>query len=614
MLHISIRKQLRDFSVELTEKINKETLVIIGHSGCGKSSTLRMLTGLVEPDDGQIELGGQMLFNTKSGVNLPPEKRNIGFVFQNYALFPHLTVTENILYGIGYLSADEKQERLLEVFTLLGINHLAHARPSMLSGGEQQRVAIARALVTRPKLLLFDEPLSALDVSTRTRVRAELKDLLRTLGIPSIVVTHDYEDARVLGDRIAVMDQGKIIQSGTADEIAKYPASHFVAQFTGTNLLCVEDTSQYAAVSPWHMKLSRQRGETGQDFIWKGKIIDMSWLGGFVRFHLEGDSNLLADIASETVETEQFQVGETVYASVAHQHARMLSHTPQPVKKSKQEGMIHANSKKGKVKWAVFASLAAAVIASIALTSGGNHNSTEAAEEELIAMVAANATDPFKDILEHTGTKAKTTFAGTQVLRTQIEQGAKTDLFLSADISHIEALQKEGLVDEYQPVSHGHEVIVVEKGNPKAIKEVKDLADKPIKLIIGVDTVPIGKYTRQIFKNADEVYGNQFTENTMAHVVSMESDVKQVLQKVALGEADAGVVYRSDVTSKFQEKVEIVEIPASINAESTNYITVPKNAPNPQAGQSLLNFMVSPEGQAIFAKYGYDPLKKEEMK
>jgi molybdenum ABC transporter molybdate-binding protein len=612
MLRMSFRKQLRNFAVELTEQINTETLVIIGHSGCGKSSTLRMLAGLVEPDDGHIELAGLTLFDKKSQVNLPPEMRHIGFVFQNYALFPHLTVTENIAYGISDLPAAEREQRIQEALTLLGLELLAQARPAMLSGGEQQRVAIARALVTRPKLLLFDEPLSALDVSTRTRVRAELKDLLRTLGIPSIVVTHDYEDARVLGDRIAVMDQGKIIQSGTADEIAKYPASHFVAEFTGTNLLYVPQTSEYVAVYPWHIMLSRDPSTDDQGYIWEGKIRDMSWMGGFVRLHIEGNSNLLADISIEALEAEHFQMGETVYATVPSERARILPTHPSQVQQRKNEAIKAAQPAKGKRKW-IWMTTVVSLVALIAVASGLTSNAKES-NGELTAMIAANATDPFKDILEQKGIKAQTTFAGTQVLRTQMEQGAEADLFLSADLSHIQAMQKEGLVDQFQPVSHGHEVIVVQKGNPKVIKSVTDLAGKSLKLIIGVDTVPIGKYTRTIFKNADAAYGSEFTKKTMGHVVSMESDVKQVLQKVALGEADAGIVYRSDVTPKFKEKVEVIEIPPSINAESTNYIAVLKNAPHEKAGQDLLQYMVSPEGQAVFEKYGYDPLKKEEMK
>jgi molybdenum ABC transporter molybdate-binding protein len=610
MLRFTIRKQLRDFAVDITEQIGIETLVIIGHSGCGKSSTLRMLAGLVEPDEGRIELEGLTVFEKKTGVNLPPEQRHFGFVFQNYALFPHLTVTENIAYGITDLPEYEKQQRIQEALTLLGLEPLTLARPSMLSGGEQQRVAIARALVTRPKLLLFDEPLSALDVSTRTRVRAELKDLLRTLSIPSIVVTHDYEDARVLGDRIAVMDQGKIIQSGSANEIAQYPASPFVAEFTGTNLLHVKETSGYVSVYPWHVLLSREKLD--HDYIWEGKIGDVSWLGGFTRIHLKGDSNLLADIPVETAEAEQFRVGETVYASVPTEHARILVKPPYEVKERKTATDNYSKPAKLKRKWIWAASLVL-LVALIGMVCGKNSKTTESADQ-LTALIAANATDPFKDVLKENGIKAQTTFAGTQVLRTQLENGAKADLFLSADVSHIEALQKEGLVDQYLPVSHGHEVIVVQKGNQKAIKSIADLARKPVKLIIGVDTVPIGKYTRMIFKNADVIYGSQYTKKTMAHVVSMESDVKQVLQKVALGEADAGIVYRTDVTQKFQEKVDTIEIPKSINVESTNYIAVPKNAPHEKVGQSLMKDMLSPEGQAVFAKYGYDALKKDEIK
>jgi molybdenum ABC transporter molybdate-binding protein len=613
MLEIQISKKLRDFSVELNEQIGNETLVIIGHSGCGKSSTLKMLAGLVEPDEGYIGLEGQRFFDKKNKINLPPESRNIGFVFQNYALFPHLTVTENILFGIKDLSDEEKQLRLQEVLALLGLHSMAQAKPSMLSGGEQQRVAIARALVTRPKLLLFDEPLSALDVSTRTRVRTELKELLHTLSIPSIVVTHDYEDARILGDRIAVMDQGKIIQSGKAAEIAEYPASDFVAEFTGTNLLFAKQTSQYISVYPWHVVLSRTQPASNQVYFWEGKIRDMSMMGGFVRMNLEAASSLLADVSMEMMETEQFQTGETVYAFVPYERARIISNLLHHEKPLKKEVILQPKSVKRKKNWIIAVSAFVLLLAAVGLSNTLTSHA-KASKDPLIAMIAANATEPVNDILKQKSISAKTTFAGTQILTTQMEQGAKADLFLSADLAHMQTLEKEGIVSKYQPVSHGHEVIVVPKGNPKDVKTIKDLADKQMKLIIGVDTVPIGKYTRIVFKNADAAYGNQFTKEAMSHVVSMESDVKQVLQKVAMGEADAGVVYRSDVTPKFKDKVEIINIPSSINAESTNYIAVPKNAPDPKAGEALMNFIQSQEGQAVFAKYGYDPLKKDEMK
>jgi molybdenum ABC transporter molybdate-binding protein len=308
----------------------------------------------------------------------------------------------------------------------------------------------------------------------------------------------------------------------------------------------------------------------------------------------------------ESMETEQFQVGETIYASVPRNKVRILPNPPHYSKPAKKEIIVNMKPVSQRKKWVLAVSFVL-LVAAIVLASGLTNN-VKASQNELVAMIAANATDPFNDILAAKGISAKTTFAGTQVLSTQMEQGEKADLFLSADLSHMKALQKAGLVGQYQPVSHGHEVIVVQKGNPQAIKTLKDLADKKIKLIIGVNTVPIGIYTRMVFKNADAVYGSQFTNHAMAHVVSMESDVKQVLQKIAMGEADAGIVYRSDVTAKFQKQVQIINIPSSINAESTNYIAVPKDAPHPKLGEALLQFMVSPKGQAIFAKYGYDPL------
>ncbi|WP_052947506.1 ATP-binding cassette domain-containing protein [Aneurinibacillus tyrosinisolvens] len=145
MLTFQLKKQLRDFTVDVSQQIGAETLVLIGHSGCGKSTTLKMLAGLIKPDDGSIELGKRFLWNNEQGTDIPPEERNIGFLFQNYALFPHLTVAENIAYGIMHLSPGERSARIEEAIVLLGIQALTQSKPAMLSGGEQQRVALARA-------------------------------------------------------------------------------------------------------------------------------------------------------------------------------------------------------------------------------------------------------------------------------------------------------------------------------------------------------------------------------------------------------------------------------------------------------------------------------------
>ncbi|MFL9924421.1 ABC transporter ATP-binding protein [Herbaspirillum lusitanum] len=208
-----------------------ETLVLLGPSGCGKTTTLRMIAGLEFPD-----AGGRVMFGDEDVTALPIEKRGVGMVFQNYALFPNMTVGENIAYGLKIRKV-APAERLQRIETLLEMVHLqglGHRRVDQLSGGQKQRVALARALAVEPRVLLLDEPLTALDAKLREAVRADLNRLLRKLGITAIYVTHDQGEAMALGDRIVVMERGKIAQIGTPQEIYFQPASPFVADFIGT--------------------------------------------------------------------------------------------------------------------------------------------------------------------------------------------------------------------------------------------------------------------------------------------------------------------------------------------------------------------------------------------
>jgi molybdenum ABC transporter molybdate-binding protein len=621
MLSFTFKKKLRDFTVDISEQIGTETLVLIGHSGCGKSTTLMMLAGLINPDNGKIEVSNNVIFDSQKKIDFPPEERNIGYVFQNYALFPHLTVTENIAYGISKLPAEERNKRIQETLAFLGIEALAQSKPAMLSGGEQQRVALARALVTHPKLLLLDEPLSALDVSTRSHVRTELKQLLKKLSIPTIVVTHDYEDARVLADRVAVMDQGQVIQSGIPREISQFPANHFVAEFTGTNLVGVENSESelpaYVAFDPWRGEVSRK--SKGLTYEWYGEVRDIATIGGFVRLHIKGKSSFYADIPIETNETEGIQIGETVYVNVESKHIRSIPLTPEPLRlrqTESQKTLLKGEIKKSRISWKWVYSLAVVLLIAFVTTAYG-YNSSPASttnQVEMFALVAANATDPFTDLIEefekeHPDVNVEASFAGTQIIRTQLEQGAKADLFLSADLEHIEAVKNQSLIDEYSPVSNNHVVIVVPKDDLVGIHSLEDLAAKKVKLVIGTDTVPIGKYTRQVFENAKATYGKDFPEKVMSNVVSLETNVKQVLQKVSLGEAEAGIVYPTDVTPEFLKTVEIIEIPRENNVVATNYISVPNEAPNKDLAEKFMQMMLSDKGQEIFLNYHYDSVK-----
>lgn len=208
-----------------------ETLVLLGPSGCGKTTTLRLIAGLEQPD-----AGGQVLFNGQDVTALGIEKRNVGMVFQSYALFPNMTVAENVGYGlrIQKLPADQQHARIKEMLEMMRLTHLANRHIDQLSGGQRQRVALARAIATRPRVLLLDEPLTALDAQLRDSLRMDINLLLRKLGITAVYVTHDQAEAMALGDRIVVMSEGRIAQAGTPREIYHKPQNSFVANFIGT--------------------------------------------------------------------------------------------------------------------------------------------------------------------------------------------------------------------------------------------------------------------------------------------------------------------------------------------------------------------------------------------
>jgi len=206
-----------------------ELLTLLGPSGCGKTTVLRMIAGLEDPTAGEIYIG-------ETQVNdLPANRRRVGMVFQNYALFPHLTVFENAAYALRIRRRPETEvhEAVQPVLSLLDIEAHADRMPALLSGGEQQRVALARALVSRPDVLLFDEPLSNLDAKLRIQVRGEIRRIQRTLGITSVYVTHDQSEAMSLSDRIAIMQAGRVVQVGPPQEIYRRPATQFVADFVG---------------------------------------------------------------------------------------------------------------------------------------------------------------------------------------------------------------------------------------------------------------------------------------------------------------------------------------------------------------------------------------------
>jgi len=227
-LRVRFAHSLRSFdaAADLTVA-GGETLALVGPSGAGKTTVLRVVAGLLRPQSGYVAIDETVLLDTERGIDTLPEHRRVGYLFQEYALFPHLDVLGNVRFGARNGSG---VAALLERFR---IGHLARANVRELSGGERQRVALARALACEPAILLLDEPLSALDTHTRTGIRAELRELLDTLGLPTILVTHDFEDAATLASRVGVISEGSILQVGPPAELVAAPTDPFVATFTG---------------------------------------------------------------------------------------------------------------------------------------------------------------------------------------------------------------------------------------------------------------------------------------------------------------------------------------------------------------------------------------------
>ena len=238
MLRIAAETTLGSFSLDVELEVARgECLALAGPSGAGKSSVLRIVAGLVRPERGTVSCGERVWLDTGRAVSLPPEDRRCGYVFQDYALFPHLSAWQNVAYGLRDVPRRDRRERALALLDRFGLADRADARPRTLSGGERQRVAVARALAVRPEALLLDEPLSALDARTRAAASRELAAVLHEAAVPALLVTHDFQEAALLGDRVGVMDGGRVVQVGTAGDLAATPRSPFVADFTGAVVL-----------------------------------------------------------------------------------------------------------------------------------------------------------------------------------------------------------------------------------------------------------------------------------------------------------------------------------------------------------------------------------------
>ena len=312
-----------------------ETLVLLGPSGCGKTTMLRIIAGLEVPDT-----GGRVLFDGKDMTAVPIERRNVGMVFQSYALFPNMSVSDNIGYGLKIrgMPARERAARVAELVALTNISGLENRRIDQLSGGQRQRVALARAVAIRPGILLLDEPLTALDAALRDRLRGELNRLLRALGITTIYVTHDQSEAMELGDRVVVMQKGAIAQIGTPREIYFTPRSRFVAEFIGAaNIVeaAIEnghlvlpggrqpihgDVDMPAAVAMIRPETIRVTAAGSAPL--SGIIDSVSFIGDRQRLVVSGASNRLLTV--DAPNTVQVRPGERIGLSISPDAVRLL--------------------------------------------------------------------------------------------------------------------------------------------------------------------------------------------------------------------------------------------------------------------------------------------------
>jgi molybdate transport system ATP-binding protein len=343
MLRAELGHQVGEIQLDLDLKVAAgRCLALAGPSGAGKSTVLRLLAGISRPDRGRISLGDELWVDTAQGVWRAPEERRCGYVFQDYALFPHLSAWRNVAYGLRSVRSRERRGRALALLDRFGIASLADAKPPTLSGGERQRVALARALAAEPSVLLLDEPMSALDSRTRTKASHELTATLASLELPVVLVTHEFGEAALLGDEVGVIDRGTVIQRGTASELAASPATAFVADFTGAVVLTgtaragegeltvveldggglastTDRGSGRVALSvyPWEITIGATTAiadESAQNRL-PARIASVTTIGNRVRLGLSAGQPLVAEVTPKALEDLHLDVGREVLAT-----------------------------------------------------------------------------------------------------------------------------------------------------------------------------------------------------------------------------------------------------------------------------------------------------------
>ena len=299
---------IEDFNLAVDEG---SFTTLLGSSGCGKTTILRLISGFLNPDSGTIKINGEIQ------NNVLPNRRKVGMVFQDYALFPHLTVEQNLFYGLNLTKPSKEQKAQNEQIVKttaenLDIQNLLKRFPSELSGGQQQRVALGRSLVLKPKILLMDEPLSSLDTNLRLKVREELKEIQKRLKITTVYVTHDREEAFSLSDKIAVMNHGKIVQYDTPENLYFEPKNRFAAEFSGASNFILQDGKTFLVRPDWFSLASRtlDSAESKNKKLISGKIISSSFLGSRVEYKVQTESQILT-VNFESIE-KRLEIFQTV--------------------------------------------------------------------------------------------------------------------------------------------------------------------------------------------------------------------------------------------------------------------------------------------------------------
>jgi molybdate transport system ATP-binding protein len=352
VLRVDARARLGAFELDVAlTAAPGECLALAGPSGAGKTTVLRVAAGLVRPDAGRVTCAGAVWLDTARGIDVAPERRRCGYVFQEYALFGHLSAWRNVAYALREEPRRMREPRARALLERFGVGHLAESRPRDLSGGERQRVALARALARRPHALLLDEPLSALDPRTSAAAARELGAVFRAADVPVVLVTHDFTEAALLGDRVAVMDRGRVVQEGSASTLAAAPASAFVADFTGAVVLLgtaaagPEGTTRVAlegggevvslaggegavavSVYPWDVALAPP-GEVPHDSTRNhlaAEVVSVTTVGNRVRVGLAAPQPLTAEVSETAARELALAPGLPVVASFKAAATRVL--------------------------------------------------------------------------------------------------------------------------------------------------------------------------------------------------------------------------------------------------------------------------------------------------